>query len=127
MSPSFVQQSSKENESEVVATDIGNGGIDTTSTRRPSKPVMHIFVPQSMSDGLSNMSQPTTALMTRKNKTSSPLRPYSHGSPTTCVALSMAVLWQKASPTFKVCIFVGISTSNSNGVVRDAGPMAVAG
>ena len=47
----FVQQSSSEKEPDVVAADIGRGGIVSTSTNRLRMPVMQMLAPPSMREG----------------------------------------------------------------------------
>ena len=86
--PRLVQQSLMDIDPDVVATDIGMGGMETTSTRRPSMPVMHILVPPSMRKGLSDASVKMAARITLANEASLPVRPHTQGRPTTRVTLS---------------------------------------
>ncbi len=71
----------------VVAMEIGIGGIETTSTRRPSMPVMQILVPPSMREGLSDASVKMAARKTLANEASLPVRLHTQGRPTTRVTL----------------------------------------
>jgi hypothetical protein len=89
MRPLFVQQSSNEIEPDLVATEIGSGGIDTTSTSRLNTPVIHMFAPPSIRDGLSIASMGMAARVTLAYDCSSPLRLNTLGSPTTLVTLSI--------------------------------------
>ncbi len=73
---------------DVVATDIGMGGMETTSMRKPSMPVMQILVSPSMTEGLSNASVKMAACITLANKASLPVRPHTRGRPTTRVTHS---------------------------------------
>ena len=89
MSPRLVQQSSNEIEPDLVATEIGSGGIVSTSTSRLITPVIHMLAPPSIRDGLSIASMGMAARVTLAYDSSSPLRPNTLGSPTTLVTLSI--------------------------------------
>ncbi len=73
---------------DVVAMEIGIGGMETTSTRRPSMPVMQILAPPYMREGLSDASIDMAACITQAKEASLPIRPHTHGRPTTRVTLS---------------------------------------
>jgi hypothetical protein len=73
--PFFVQQSSNENEPDVVATEIGRGGIFSTSTNRLRIPVIQMFAPPSMREGLSIASIGNAERITFTYEPSSPFNP----------------------------------------------------
>ncbi len=68
---------------EVVATEIGMGGMETTSTRRPSIHMIQILVPPSMRDGSSDASVVMAAHMTQAKEALLPVRPHTRGRPMT--------------------------------------------
>ncbi len=79
----MVQQSSRERAPEVVATKMGRGGMETTSTSRERMPVRQILTPPSMSCGLSMALDAMAARMIFTADFSTPWRPKTWGSPTT--------------------------------------------
>lgn len=86
--PRLVQQSSIDIDPDVVATEIGMGGIETMLIRRPRIPVMHILAPPSIKEGLLDASIEIAVRVTLAKDASSPVNPHTRGSPTTRVTLS---------------------------------------
>jgi hypothetical protein len=115
--PRLVQQSSMDIDADVVATEIGMGGVETTSTRSPRIPVMQILAPPSMREGLSDASIEMAACITLAKDASSPVSPHIRGSPTTRVTLSNGTYVEGLYPKSGRQYGVVTSKGNSNGVV----------
>ena len=118
MSPFLVQQSSRDREADVVATEIGKGGIVSTSIRRSKIPVIQMLAPPSISDEGSS----PDACITLTYEPSSPRNPYTRGKPTTRVMQPMLLYGVGvASSHDEYDCAVGMSKGNSKGVVGDTG------
>ncbi len=82
---------------DVVATKMGRGGMETTSTSRERMPARQILAPPSMSCGLLMALDAMAAQMIFTMDLSSLWRPKTRGSPITWVTLPRrppdAVIW----------------------------------
>ena len=121
--PFLVQQSSSDCAPDLVATDIGRGGIFSTSTKRSKIPVIHMLAPPSINDGLSS----AVVLKTLTHDPSSPRRPQTRGRPTTLVTLVIAVRCDLTSSVNTECVANGTSKGNSNRVTGDDGRINIPG
>jgi hypothetical protein len=107
--------------------EIGMGGIETTSTRRPRRPVMQILAPPSMREGLSEASVDMVACITQAKEASLPVRPHIHGRPTTRVTLANGTYVEGLYPKSGRRYGVGTAKGKSNGVVGETGRMKILG
>lgn len=109
-----MQHASTENSWVVVATEIGSGGMVTTSTRRPRIPVTHMLAPPFIID--------------RAYATESPFRPKTRGRQTTRVTLSIGRRGaSNASVENGDICPLSREKGNSNGAVGDAGRSMIPG
>ncbi len=115
--PRLVQQLSMDIDPDVVATEIGMGGMETMSTRSPRIPVMQILAPPSMREGLSDASVEMAVCITLVKEASLPVSLHTQGGPTTRVTLSNGTYVEGLYPKSGRRYGVVTSKGNSNGVV----------
>ncbi len=123
--PCFVQQLSGEAWLGLVATEMGRGGILTTSTS--SLPMMHMLAPLSTMQGWADALKASTMNPTRLTCACMvllPWRPKVHGKPTTCCTPSKSI---RGQANLSVIGVLGVAcvdgNRNLNGVVGGDGRM----